>query len=39
MCNLPNMQAQDLKEISQIKKGETKFLDFVIPDYELLVET
>ncbi len=38
MCNLPNLQAEDLKELSCIKKGQTKFVDFVMPAGELLVE-
>jgi hypothetical protein len=32
------MQAQDLKELLQTKKGQAKFVDSVIPDYKLLVE-
>ena len=38
MCNLPNIQAQDLKELSRINKRESKFIDLLMPAYELLVD-
>jgi hypothetical protein len=38
MCNLPKMQIQDLKEISQLKKGLQRFIDFEMPAYELLLD-
>jgi hypothetical protein len=38
MCNLPNFQAQDLKELSQKKKKHAKSVVFVVPSQELLVD-
>jgi hypothetical protein len=39
MCLLPNLQVQDLKEVSQgSKKAAKKAVDFVVHSRELLVE-
>jgi len=37
MCNLPNMQASDLKDPSRLKEGHPK-VEFLMPACELLAE-
>jgi hypothetical protein len=39
MYNLPNMQDQVVKDLSQMKKGHPKSVEFVMPAFELLVDT
>lgn len=38
MCNFPNIQDQKVKDLSQIKKKHSKFTEFEMPAFELLID-
>jgi hypothetical protein len=38
MCIFPNIQDQKVKDLSQIKKKQPKFIEFEMPAFELLID-
>jgi hypothetical protein len=38
MCILPNVQDYKIKDVSQQKKKQSKFIEFEMPAFELLLD-